>query len=439
MAFLSYALLASSLYSSSQSGKICHGRQSLSCSEPKQKKSSHDIKCFSSERKIFNPITKRHIDQTHVKQQSEWNKLMFEDGGYIAHNGVLVPINLGLISLYDGNNPSSDRERNMKISRKNFDVDFSSKKNNHEDDVWNPIFPSLEITNHTNNANQEKQHKMQDFPMVDQLLFIDKPPKLLTLPGIGLEKADCLSSRAKKWLGCTPEGESMMKTASSSVREYNKIKKGKKKKRKRKSKPFEPRPCHRLDFDTSGVLCIGLSPHSHQTTSALFEKRLVQKTYVALVIDHLENDSGTINFPIGKVWNEEKGFNEFACLVDGDHHDGRQFDESDFVDGTLRDAKTEYFVSQRFTLSQNDQRKVKYTRVLLKPNTGRGHQLRLHMKAIGHCILGDQLHAQKYVADCTPRLCLHAENLRMPVSLQSQDDDLSIQTYQAMAQSIAPF
>ena len=164
-------------------------------------------------------------------------------------------------------------------------------------------------------------------------------------------------------------------------------------------------------------MVVALSPMAQQATSMLFEDRLVEKTYVALVAGHLEHDVGTIDLPVGKVWNEERGFNEFTCLItsrtegSSDHATNA---ESDFVDGSLRDAITDYKVSQRFTMSlQDGERKAKYTRVILNPRTGRGHQLRLHMEEIGYSILGDQLHATKNVAECTPRLCLHAESIQM--------------------------
>ena len=72
-----------------------------------------------------------------------------------------------------------------------------------------------------------------------------------------------------------------------------------------------------------------------------------------------------------------------------------------------------------------------YTRVELKPVTGRGHQLRLHMAAIGHPILGDELHAPKEVADAAPRLCLHAETLSLPVLNGDQEVVMASATYPA--------
>jgi len=116
-------------------------------------------------------------------------------------------------------------------------------------------------------------------------------------------------------------------------------------------------------------MVVALSPMAQQATSMLFEHRFVEKTYVALVAGHLEHDFGTIDLPVCKVWNEERGFNEFTCLItsriegSSDHATNA---ESDFVDGSLRDAITDYKVSQRFTMSlQDGERKAKYARVVI--------------------------------------------------------------------------
>lgn len=89
------------------------------------------------------------------------------------------------------------------------------------------------------------------------------------------------------------------------------------------------------------------------------------------------------------------------------------------MEKSLRDAKTRYKVLKRFKLlvDETDGNAVQYTKVKLEPLTGRGHQLRLHMAAIGHPILGDKLHAPDNVASATPRLCLHAEELELGVRI----------------------
>ena len=413
----------------------------------------------TAERKIFNPKTKRYIKQTsvHKKRSSRWQTIMYKEGGYISYCGVLVPIDLRLLAI--GKNDESRRNRNR---NRNSTVTVSDKEeHNHstinltinletlKENRWNQVSPTVKIGEDICPIEQESNS--MEFPMIDQLFFCHKPPRLLTLPGIGPEKADCLASRVKKWLWTSEEGKTMMTTATiSSERSAITMKIKKRARKKKKRIKFEPRPCHRLDFDTSGVICIALSPQAHYTTSMLFEKRMVQKTYVALVAGHLLHDSGQIDFPVGKVYNKKRGFNEFACIMQqqgkegssDNIHNGRYLNEADF-DGTLRDAMTDYTVSRRFTVPLQDDRgekEAKYTRVLLSPRTGRGHQLRLHMKAIGHSILGDQLHAPKHIADCTPCLCLHAETIQMPSrNVYVDNSTTDAKMCQVVAHQIAPF
>ena len=135
------------------------------------------------------------------------------------------------------------------------------------------------------------------------------------------------------------------------------------------------------------------------------------------------DDTGIIDYP-----NAEKDFNEFACLTTP----GCKKDEEDmFVKGSLRSAMTKWTVLERFSLPLDIEEEEKkkafanYTRIRLTPITGRGHQLRLHMASIGHPILGDELHAPKEVACATPRLCLHAETLNLPVRVTEPSDDKS--------------
>ena len=150
------------------------------------------------------------------------------------------------------------------------------------------------------------------------------------------------------------------------------------------------KPCHRLDRDTSGIVVFGLSEDAHRDVSKQFEARTTCKTYVALVEGHPRQDHGMINLPIGKIQTEE-GFNRW--MIGGDKQ---------------REAITEWRVDKRFSIAG-----AKFSRVLLSPKTGRGHQLRLHMKSMGNPILGDTIHGEGTVAVCSPRLCLHAYKLRL--------------------------
>lgn len=148
--------------------------------------------------------------------------------------------------------------------------------------------------------------------------------------------------------------------------------------------------CHRLDRDTSGIVVFGLSPEAHREVSKQFEARTTTKTYVALISGHPKESSGIIDLPIGKV-KTDQGYNRWT--IGGEK---------------AREAVTEWRCDQTFEIDG-----AKFSRVQLTPKSGRGHQLRLHMKAIGHSILGDSLHGEGGVATCSPRLCLHAQTLQL--------------------------
>ncbi|MGN1356203.1 MAG: pseudouridine synthase [Succinivibrionaceae bacterium] len=139
---------------------------------------------------------------------------------------------------------------------------------------------------------------------------------------------------------------------------------------------------HRLDMSTSGLLVV---PKTRQAASELgkqFQARTVAKCYYAWVAGYLEKDQGTVDLPI--ALNEE-------C---------RPLQKIDFVKG--RRAVTEFFCLYR----QNDRSFVR-----LHPITGRSHQLRLHMKELGHPILGDKWYATPEIKALAPHLYLHAGEL----------------------------
>ena len=177
----------------------------------------------------------------------------------------------------------------------------------------------------------------------DTLIAVDKPSGLLSVPGIGPEKAFCAHSIAQDRF-----------SAAYVV--------------------------HRLDMDTSGVMLFAKTKATQRTISMLFEKREVKKTYIALVDGLLAMDSGTI----------DKAIARFSL-----NRPLRHLDE----DG--QEAITHWQVIDRDPVA-------KQTRLSLKPETGRSHQLRLHLKSIGHPILGDAFYGD---ANAAPRLCLHAQTL----------------------------
>lgn len=139
---------------------------------------------------------------------------------------------------------------------------------------------------------------------------------------------------------------------------------------------------HRLDRDTSGVMVFALTPHAQRHLGLQFEKRQVKKVYVARVAGAIAEKTGTVDLPLAVDWP-----NRPMQKVDLEHG---------------RPAVTDWRVVRRDEAG---------TRVRLYPQTGRSHQLRVHMREIGHPILGDPFYARGAARD-HPRLMLHAESLR---------------------------
>ena len=140
---------------------------------------------------------------------------------------------------------------------------------------------------------------------------------------------------------------------------------------------------HRLDCDTSGVIIFARTKQAQGFLGQEFEQRRALKTYVARLKGRLETDTGTVDLPLGSDW-------EYRPRQKVDHDKGRP-------------AVTDWRV-----ISRTDTE----TRVRLTPYTGRSHQLRVHMLALGHPILGDQIYAPETLADHN-RLMLHAETLSL--------------------------
>lgn len=139
---------------------------------------------------------------------------------------------------------------------------------------------------------------------------------------------------------------------------------------------------HRLDMDTSGVIVLALTAHAQAHIGKQFEKRQTTKSYIARVWGELVEDAGEIDQPLITDWpNRPK---QMIC-----HERGRA-------------AQTRWQALER----SNGQ-----TRVRLTPETGRSHQLRVHMAHIGNPILGDNLYAHADALAASNRLCLHAERL----------------------------
>lgn len=184
-----------------------------------------------------------------------------------------------------------------------------------------------------------------------EIIMVNKPAGLLSVPGRGEHMADCLLSRVQ---AAFPEALLV----------------------------------HRLDRDTSGVMVFGLTPHAQRHMSMQFEKRTTKKTYVARVAGRLEPRDGTVDLPLIVDWPNRP--RQMVC------HD------------TGKSAVTDWKVV-KYSKSDNG---CEESRVRLTPKTGRSHQLRVHMLSLGHVILGDPFYATG--ADLAyPRLMLHSEELRI--------------------------
>lgn len=139
---------------------------------------------------------------------------------------------------------------------------------------------------------------------------------------------------------------------------------------------------HRLDMETSGLMVLARGKTVHRTLSMAFQNRAVNKRYIALVEGKPSAPCGEINLPLMTDWP-----NRPRQIVEPEHG---------------KPSLTRY----RILAGQDD-----ISRLELIPLTGRSHQLRVHLQAIGHPILGDTLYAPENVQKKAPRLLLHAESL----------------------------
>ncbi|MEN9670676.1 MAG: hypothetical protein RL018_953 [Pseudomonadota bacterium] len=199
-----------------------------------------------------------------------------------------------------------------------------------------------------------KLSNVQDFELIYEdsaLLVFNKPSGLLSVPGKGPEKADCLRTRVQQ---VYPEALTV----------------------------------HRLDMSTSGILLMARSAELHRQLSIAFQDRAVKKSYVAVVNGHVQEDAAhewqLIDKPIATDWIN------------------RPLQKIDFRDG--KPSQTLYKIISYDAASDT-------TRLELAPITGRTHQLRVHLQSLGHAILGDHLYASPDIQAKSSRLLLHASSL----------------------------
>lgn len=155
---------------------------------------------------------------------------------------------------------------------------------------------------------------------------------------------------------------------------------------------------HRLDRDTSGVLVFAKNPAAYEFLRKAFHDRGVKKTYLAITYGAPKAKSGAIDFDIGRS-----------------RQDFRLRSAQPKAKGRLRDALTKYEVLGEF--KDTDAGSTgEYALMRLSPETGRTHQIRVHLKAIHHPIVGDALYApNRPPAFGIRRLALHAYSLDLPL------------------------
>ena len=147
---------------------------------------------------------------------------------------------------------------------------------------------------------------------------------------------------------------------------------------------------HRIDRDTSGCLIIAKNQEAFEFLKNQFKEHTIKKKYVAIVFGWPRDDRGIINQPIGRsaanirAWTTKRG-----------------------ARGTLREAITRYTVQKRFEYNGE-----KYALMDLYPQTGRTHQLRVHMGHLGHPIVGDPIYSGKKPTSLPfTSTALHAERI----------------------------
>ena len=181
----------------------------------------------------------------------------------------------------------------------------------------------------------------------DSLVVVDKPAGLLAVPGRGEQRQDCVAARVQ----CRFPDALVV---------------------------------HRLDQATSGLMVLARGADAQRTLSRAFAERRVAKHYTAIVGGLLVGAAGTIELPLAADWPN------------------RPRQQVDAVHG--KPSITHWRVLSCDAAADT-------TRVELEPRTGRSHQLRVHLRAIGHPIVGDVLYGPPALA--APRLMLHASGLAL--------------------------
>jgi tRNA pseudouridine32 synthase/23S rRNA pseudouridine746 synthase len=192
----------------------------------------------------------------------------------------------------------------------------------------------------------------------ESLLVLNKPAGLLSVPGRGLDKLDSLAVRVHREFPDTLN-------------------------------------VHRLDMSTSGLMVFARGAVMHQRLSCLFRERAIKKSYIAIVSGRVVSAAGEIDLPLASDWPN------------------RPRQKVDFAIGKL--SVTRYLLLENLNYAARNaihhgECGIPASRLELEPTTGRTHQLRVHMAAIGHPVLGDGLYGGN-TGNNAERLLLHARAL----------------------------
>ena len=163
---------------------------------------------------------------------------------------------------------------------------------------------------------------------------------------------------------------------------------------------------HRIDKDTSGLVIAAKNDRAHLALAEQLSARTLSREYDAVVVGSLKNDSGTIDAPIGRHPTDRKRQTVYPAqktiAARGLQRPARGV--SDAARGPVaRHAVTHYEVVARYG---------GYTHVKCRLETGRTHQIRVHMAHIGHPVLGDMVYGRKKPELGLSGQCLHARKLR---------------------------
>ena len=144
---------------------------------------------------------------------------------------------------------------------------------------------------------------------------------------------------------------------------------------------LRPGIVHRIDKDTSGLLIVAKNDKAHQGLAQQIQAHTFTREYRAIVYGPIKEDAGTVNKPLGRHKTDRK---KMAVLLDSP---------------TARQAVTHYFVEERLP---------GFTYLRLRLETGRTHQIRVHMASLGHPVAGDPVYGPKKVITSRSGQCLHA-------------------------------